>query len=122
MLLEREEIGASFKKWPEEMKLITPSFTTNFYGHLDLNAVISGTSPAFMLRREHPTGKEYALYLKAISEYFELPGSLMNSALVESQFDPAREVSYSRFQGDSNFSFSSVSVDESMEDPGLSLT
>ena len=59
---------------------------------------------------------------KSPSEYFELPGPLMNSALVESQFDPAREVSYPRFQWDSNFSFSSASVDESMEDPGLSLT
>lgn len=73
IVLEREEVGATFDKWPEEMQLITPSFTTNFYGHLDLNAVISGTSPAYMLQKEHPTGKEYALYLRAVSEYFDLP-------------------------------------------------
>lgn len=73
IILEREEVGASFDKWPKEMQLITPSFTTNFYGHLDLNAVISGTSPAYMLRKEHPTGKEYARYLRDVSEYFDLP-------------------------------------------------
>lgn len=27
VILEKEEIGASFRKWPKEMKLITPSFT-----------------------------------------------------------------------------------------------
>lgn len=73
LVLEREEVGASFDKWPKEMQLITPSFTTNFYGHMDLNAVIAGTSPAFTLRKEHPTGKEYAEYLRDITEYFELP-------------------------------------------------
>ena len=73
IVLEREKVGATFDKWPKEMQLITPSFTTNFYGHLDLNAVISGTSPAYMLRKEHPTGKEYAQYLREISEYFGLP-------------------------------------------------
>lgn len=73
VVLERGEVGASFDKWPKEMQLITPSFTTNFYGHLDLNAVISGTSPAYTLRREHPTGKEYARYLRGVSEYFDLP-------------------------------------------------
>jgi len=73
IVLEREEVGATFDKWPKEMQLLTPSFTTNFYGHLDLNAVISGTSPAYMLQKEHPTGKEYALYLRTVSEYFDLP-------------------------------------------------
>ena len=74
-MLEREEVGATFTMWPEEMQFITPSFTTNFYGHLDLNAVISETSPAYTLRREHPTGKEYAKYLRDVCEYFELPVS-----------------------------------------------
>ena len=39
VVLERKKIGESFERWPKEMKLITPSFTTNFYGHLDLNSV-----------------------------------------------------------------------------------
>ena len=73
IILEREKVGASFDKWPKEMQLITPSFTTNFYGHLDLNSVVSATSPAYTLRKEHPTGKEYAQYLRGISKYFDLP-------------------------------------------------
>ena len=72
-VLEREEVGATFTRWPKEMKFITPSFTTNFYGHLDLNAVVSDTSPAYTLRREHPTGNEYAKYLRDVCEYFGLP-------------------------------------------------
>lgn len=73
VVLEREKIGATFDKWPKEMQFITPSFTTNFYGHLDLNAVVAGTSPAYMLQKEHPTGKEYARYLRDVSDYFDLP-------------------------------------------------
>ena len=73
VVLERKRIGESFDKWPEEMRLITPSFTTNFYGHLDLNSVVSATSPAYTLRKEHPTGKEYARYLRAVSKYYNLP-------------------------------------------------
>ena len=72
VVLERENC-LYFDKWPKEMQFITPSFTTNFYGNLDLNAVISGTSPAYTLRKEHPSGKEYAQYLRGISRHFELP-------------------------------------------------
>lgn len=73
VVLEREQVGSSFEKWPEEMRFITPSFTTNFWGHIDLNSVTAGTSPAYSLETEHPTGKEYAKYLRLISEHFELP-------------------------------------------------
>lgn len=73
VIFEANKVGSSFENWPEEMKLITPSFTTNFYGSMDLNAVVSGTSPAYTLRREHPTGKEYANYLRAVSNYLKLP-------------------------------------------------
>ena len=73
VVLERDKVGATFAKWPKEMRFITPSFTTNFWGHLDLNSVASGTSPAFTLDTEHPTGAEYAEYLSLISEHFELP-------------------------------------------------
>ena len=72
VILERKKIGQSFDLWPKEMKLITPSFTTNFYGHLDLNSVISATSPAYTLRKEHPSGQEYAQYLRAVSDYYKL--------------------------------------------------
>jgi len=73
VVVEKNKVGSSFDNWPKEMKLITPSFTTNFYGHLDLNSIVSGTSPAFTLRREHPTGQEYAHYLRAVSDYLKLP-------------------------------------------------
>lgn len=73
MILERHEIGASFARWPQEMRFITPSFTSNAFGLLDLNAVALNTSPAFTLQREHPTGAEYAEYLQIIAGHFHLP-------------------------------------------------
>ncbi|OZB95435.1 NAD(P)/FAD-dependent oxidoreductase [Paenibacillus sp. XY044] len=72
-VLERNEVGSSFLSWPEEMKFITPSFTSNAYGMMDLNAVARNTSPAFTLGTEHPSGSEYAAYLQAIADYKELP-------------------------------------------------
>ena len=45
----------------KKIRFITPSFTTNFWEHMDLNSVAYGTSPAFTLETEHPTGKEYAI-------------------------------------------------------------
>ena len=73
LIIERDQVGTTFEKWPDEMRFITPSFTTNFWGHIDLNSVAAGTSPAYSLETEHPTGKEYAKYLRLISEHFELP-------------------------------------------------
>ncbi|WP_411346534.1 NAD(P)/FAD-dependent oxidoreductase [Paenibacillus sp. WLX1005] len=71
-ILERGTIGSSFRAWPEEMRLITPSFTGNAYGMLDLNAVTLHTSPSYTLGTEHPTGREYAEYLQAVSDYHQL--------------------------------------------------
>jgi cation diffusion facilitator CzcD-associated flavoprotein CzcO len=72
-ILERDEVGASFQQWPEEMRLITPSFPSNSFGCRDLNAVTTDTSPAFALDREHPTGGEYAEYLQGVVEFHDLP-------------------------------------------------
>jgi cation diffusion facilitator CzcD-associated flavoprotein CzcO len=72
-ILERAEVGASFLAWPAEMRFITPSFTSNGFGLLDLNAVAPGTSPAFATRREHMSGAEYASYLRAVVDYFSVP-------------------------------------------------
>ena len=52
IILEKEEVGASFKKWPEETQFISPSFTGNFFKMPDLNAasldqamkIIAGTA------------------------------------------------------------------------------
>ena len=72
-VLDRHEVGASFQRWPQEMRLITPSFTSNAFGLLDLNSIVPGTSPAYTLDREHPSGTDYAKYLDAIADYYELP-------------------------------------------------
>ncbi|EAA9756148.1 monooxygenase, partial [Salmonella enterica] len=72
-VLERSEVGATFLAWPEEMRLITPSFTSNAYGMMDLNAVALHTSPAYTLGTEHPTGVEYANYLQVVSQFKKLP-------------------------------------------------
>ena len=72
-ILERDDVGASFRQWPEEMRLITPSFPSNSFGCRDLNAVTTDTSPAFALDCEHPTGEEYAEYLRGVVEFHDLP-------------------------------------------------
>ncbi|MCY4170861.1 MAG: NAD(P)-binding domain-containing protein [Bacteroidetes bacterium] len=73
VILDREAVGASFLRWPRQMRFITPSFNSNQFGTLDLNAVCLDTSPAYSLGVEHPTGREYAKYLEGVSSYFELP-------------------------------------------------
>ena len=40
---------------------------------LDLNAIVPGTSPAYTLDREHASGIDYAKYLDAVVQHFELP-------------------------------------------------
>ena len=72
-ILERHEVGASFSRWPEEMRFITPSFPSHGFGLLDLNSVVLNTSPALTFRKEHLSGKDYALYLETVVEYFQLP-------------------------------------------------
>lgn len=73
VILERHEIGGSFRRWPREMRFITPSFPSNSFGTLDLNSIAIGTSPAFSLECEHPTGTQYAEYLRSVVEFFHLP-------------------------------------------------
>lgn len=72
-LLERHEVGASFSRWPAQMRFITPSFPSHGFGLLDLNAIAFNTSPALAFRREHITGKEYALYLQTVANHYQLP-------------------------------------------------
>lgn len=72
-VIERNEIGGSFLKWPKQMKLLTPSFFSNTFRMIDLNAITFDTSPALTLQTEHPTGHEYAAYLKKLADHFELP-------------------------------------------------
>ncbi len=72
LIVDREAIGHSFRQWPEETRLLTPSFPANSFGLADLNAVTPDSSPAFALSREHPTGGEYADYLERAAEFHEL--------------------------------------------------
>ncbi|MFD1452810.1 MULTISPECIES: NAD(P)/FAD-dependent oxidoreductase [Oceanobacillus] len=73
LVLEKEDIGASFLSWPKEMRFITPSFPAQGFGQTDLNAIAPKTSPAYTLDSEHPTGADYAKYLNLLAEHFTAP-------------------------------------------------
>ena len=51
---------------------LTPSFTSNQFGLVDLNAITPYTSPALSLLEEHPTGPDYAAYLEMVAKLHEL--------------------------------------------------
>ncbi len=72
VVLEKDVPGSSFRKWPKESRLISPSFTGNFFKMPDLNAISPETSPAFSLSTEHPTGNEFANYLDSVLDYYGL--------------------------------------------------
>jgi thioredoxin reductase len=72
VILERDSVGFSFKKWPVSMRLITPSFTGNYFNMPDLNAISPDTSPAYGLDTEHPTGIEYSNYLQSVAHNYGL--------------------------------------------------
>lgn len=72
LILERGQIGESLWKWPKETRFISPSFTGNFFGSVDLNAVTPKSSPAFGLQSEHPTGLEYIQYLNDLALLYDL--------------------------------------------------
>ena len=81
IVLERSTVGSSFETWPAETRFITPSFATNSVGMLDLNSVAIGTSPAYSLEVEHPTGAEYAAHLGQVARYGDLPIREMTNVL-----------------------------------------
>ncbi len=72
LIIEAHTIGASFQKWPEEMRLITPSFNSNSFFQTDLNAIAPDTSPADLFRKQHLSGREYAQYLSTVAIYYNL--------------------------------------------------
>jgi putative flavoprotein involved in K+ transport len=73
LVVDRSRVGAAFDRWPAQMRMITPSFHSNPYGLTDLNAITPTTSPADYLGTEHPTGLEYARYLRALVEHHAIP-------------------------------------------------
>ena len=68
LLLERGEgVGETFRRWPKEMRFISPSFNQQGWtSSFDLNAVAHDTSPAFVLHAQHPSGTQYADYLNEL--------------------------------------------------------
>ena len=74
LLLERgDAIGESFRRWPAEMRLISPSFNQQGWtASMDLNSIARGSSPAFLFHTEHPSGKEYADYLTVCANAYDL--------------------------------------------------
>ena len=71
-VLERGQIGQSFRDWPKETRLLTPSFPGNVFGITDLNAISFDSSPGWSLRSEHPSGQDYAGYLNYAASAFGL--------------------------------------------------
>lgn len=70
-IVDLREVGASFDSWPAQMRMISPSFHSNPFGQADLNAITPHTSPADFIHSEHPTGPEYAHYLRAVADYYQ---------------------------------------------------
>jgi thioredoxin reductase len=72
LTVDRNRVGASFLRWPREMRFITPSFPSNSIGSLDLNAIALDTSPGYTFRKEHLSGREYAAYLQSVVDHLRL--------------------------------------------------
>ena len=73
LVVDAREVGAAFRAWPQGMALLTPSFYSNSFGLTDLNSIEPLTSPADFLNTQHPKGPDYADYLEAVVDHFDLP-------------------------------------------------
>lgn len=72
-VIESNRVGESFRRWPAQTRLITPSFYSNPFGLADLNSVDALSSPAIFAGAEHLSGPQYADYLTFIANTDELP-------------------------------------------------
>lgn len=72
-VLEAGSVGQSYHDWPRWTRFLTPSFTGNAFGAIDLNAIHPETSPALLLQTDYPSGEAYAHYLRKLVELFEIP-------------------------------------------------
>ncbi|EMH4162938.1 NAD(P)-binding domain-containing protein [Pluralibacter gergoviae] len=88
LVIDSADIGASFLRWPQETRFITPSFFSNPFGPVDLNAVTPDSSPALFSGEEHPGGESYAGYLRAVVDEYRIPvlapARVVNVALLAS--------------------------------------
>merc|ERR1711871_139779 len=73
IILERGVVGETFRRWPKEMRWITPSFYGNPFKQVDLNAVDPNSSPAYINDTEHPNGPQYQDYLAMLRDFYDLP-------------------------------------------------
>lgn len=94
LLVERGTgVGETFRRWPREMRFISPSFNQQGWTKsFDLNSVAYGTSPAFTLHAEHPTGEQYADYLCALAEQAELHVQTLTDVTAVRPFENGFEV------------------------------
>ena len=75
----------SFADWPPFTRFISPSFYSNPFGCLDLNQITptdAGVQATQVLQHEHPTGQDYATYLRTISRTTSYGGSPLRSRVV----------------------------------------
>lgn len=88
LIVDSHEVGASFLRWPEETRFITPSFFSNPFGQIDLNAVTPDSSLALFCGQEHASGKMYANYLSTVLDEYQIPvqtpARIVNVALLSS--------------------------------------
>lgn len=88
IVLERGRIGESMLRWPAETRFISPSFTGNFFGVPDLNAITPDSSPAYGLQTEHPTGVQYCRYLNDVATTVKLDVRTNTEVLDVTGFEP----------------------------------
>ena len=73
LLIERgEKVGESFRLLAANALHLTAFNNQGWTDSFDLNSVAYGTSPAYTLQTEHPTGEEYASYLHELAHRGEL--------------------------------------------------
>lgn len=82
LILEKNEIGSSFSKWPDYTRFISPSFPSNAFWQTDLNSLDSESSPWVFSGKEHPSWKDYAEYLQWFSDFYDM--NVKEHAQVES--------------------------------------
>ena len=94
LLVERgEAVGETFRRWPKEMKFISPSFNNQGWtSSFDLNSVAYGTSPAYSLHAQHPSGEQYADYLAELADAAGLRVKLRTEVLEVTPVDGSYDV------------------------------
>ncbi|EOD10700.1 hypothetical protein EMIHUDRAFT_215493 [Emiliania huxleyi CCMP1516] len=103
LLIERGEgVGDTFRRWPAEMRFISPSFNNQGWTNsFDLNSVAHGSSPAYSLHAQHPSGGQYADYLDALASSAKLNVRTLTEAGARGRdaYGEAREFQYPREGG-----------------------